>query len=212
MNTKKNLIFIIVFIVLFLVVISFLLVRNEAFLMGVLQNKNNSKLNYYAVERLLKVASKDSLVDSILADLNEGVHQERTSSYLTLLGIIGDRRALPTVIALYTKCQNQLENMHCKTIQNYSVMSMGLIGDEEYKFFLDVILKNYDNHKTHVDRQDFAIALYLMSGKEYEYRNDDGVTRELKIWERLETARSIIVKSNQRDRTVEEMVSLYKTF
>lgn len=172
---------------------------------------NSQKIESYALNRIFTISTKKDIVPKIIKEFEDGNHAELNAYYLVILGAIGDKRALPVLTSAYVRCQNNSNNPKCITIQYGSIAAMGLIGDENYLPFIDTILENYDNHHTQVRRQIYARSLYLITGKQYEYINDDGEKRRLDLWDSIVKARRIIDATKARKRTVDEMIALYRS-
>lgn len=194
---------------LFTILFAYYLLNNEDFLLNLMISQNSKKAKSYAFERVLKISKKKDVVKLIVKNLEEGTNKKFNSYYILLLGVIGDDRALSTLYSLYVECQDNTNDPPCITKQYFSVTSLGLLGDENALKFLETILNNYDKHSTQVRRQIFARSLYFLTGKQYNYINDDGVERKFELWNSLIEAREVIEKSKNRVRTINEMMILY---
>jgi len=188
---------------------AYYLLNNEDFLLTLLISQNSKKVKSYAFERVLKISKKKDIVKLFIKNLDEGNNKKYNAYYILILGVIGDNRALSTLYSLYVECQDNPNDPQCITKQYFSVTSLGLIGDDNAIKFLETILKNYDRHSTQVRRQIFARSLYFITGKQYNYINDDGVERKFELWNSLIKAREVIKASKNRSRTIQEMMILY---
>jgi hypothetical protein len=195
---------------IFLIIVQYVS-NNINFLMPLMFFSNHETIKSYALEKILIISTKEDIVPKIIKEFEDGNHVELNSIYLILLGVIGDKRALPTLSSAYVRCQDNSNISKCITIQYGSITAMGLIGDENYFPFINTILINYDTHHTQVRRQIYARSLYFITGKQVEYINDDGAKRRFDLWESIVTARKIIEATQTRKRTVDEMSALYKS-
>lgn len=169
-----------------------------------------SKLYYISTERIYKMAEKKDLGKKLQEHLEKGQNEYLHNEYIKTLGIIGEYYSTATLIKAYSKYQH---NTNRRSTVNCIIDSMGSIGNEDVVPLLETLLKDYDELDVQATGYSIARALYLITGKEYSYVNSlSGESEKLYVTDELTEARSIIVATQGRRRSLEEMIKLDKIY
>jgi len=187
-----------------------LILDNTNFLYAIAEGMDQpSKPYYFVMERIYKLSGDKKLDEKIHKFLEEDKNKHLHALYIHTLGIIGGNHSSTFLMKAYVKYQD--DPNHIITVSRI-IDSMGVVGDEDVVPILERLIDNYDNHRMKVTRYAIVRALYLATGKVYEYINSSGKNTKLKLTDELESARGIILAAKGRTRTFEEMRSLDKLF
>lgn len=166
-----------------------------------------STLYYLTTERIYRLSDKKNLGKKLLKYLEQGRNPHLHNLYIKTMAIIGEHNAAATtyLIKAYAKYQ---DNMEKRGVVFNIIDSMGFIGNKTAVSVLERLLSNYDAHRMVVPRYVIVRALYLSTGKAYDYIDDSGKETKLYLTDELKRARAVIVDSKGRSRTFEEMMVL----
>ena len=203
-------------LILFVIIISIcfagkiLILDNTDLLFTIAEGLEQPSKSYYLVmERIYKLSAKERLEEKINKYLEDDKNSHLHDRYIHTLGIIGGQKFPAILIKAYVQYQDDPD--HILTVPRI-IDSMGIVGVEDVVPILEKLLSNYDRHRVRVTRYAIVRALYLATGKAYEYTNSSGGRTKLELTNELEDARRVILESRNRDRTFEEMKSLDKVF
>lgn len=145
----------------------------------------------------------------LLANIKTGENGHLQNIYIHTLGIIGEKNATTYLIMQYSNLQDRAD----KKSTLYSIIdSLGLIGNEEAIPVLERLLENYDKYKIQVTKYSIVRALYLLTGKQYNYNDSSSEKKSITLTKKLENARKVIESTKDRKRTFNEMLILDKAF
>ena len=166
-----------------------------------------SRLYYASVERIYKISDKKKVGKKFKERLTEGGNEHLYNCYIRILGVIGEGDAIPCLMQVYAKHQN---NKNLRSIIHDIIISIGLIGNEASVHFLENLLKNYNANIAYVPSSLIVHSLYLITGKKYFFTNNSGEKDEIYLSKERIEARKIIKTSRGRKRSLEEMIALDK--
>jgi hypothetical protein len=164
----------------------------------------------YILENIYKKAEEEDLGKSFLNSLDKNKNQNYGLIYIRILGVIGEKEAVDSLIRLFKRYQ---KNEIYEITFSYLVDGLGLIGDKSAVYFLEDLLKKKEKENIKVPGSTIACALYLITGNsDYSFVNSFGREQKLILTKEIDEARKIIVKSHGRRRTYKEMKELDKLF
>ncbi len=162
-----------------------------------------SKPYYFFTERIFQLAENRNIGKTFEDHLEANRNQHLHNSYIYYLGIIGQSQSTVHIMNQFIQFQN--EPSRKSTI--YRIINhMGNSGNYFYSNILEVLLRNYKNHKPLVSQYQIARSLFLIMGNNQEYIDENGKKHELIITDELKTAHNAIASSRGRRRTFEEML------
>jgi len=169
-----------------------------------------SKLHYWAIERMLILYDKGEDVGApILKALKSNEDNEIVDVYIKILGLIGEKEAIGYLNKVFIKALNT----HDPRGLTYPIVnSFGLMGNDEIVPFLEYLLENYKKFNIKATKFSIARSLFLLTGNKYKYIKSNGSCGYFEPTRALVNARDIIISSDNRRRTFEEMVALDKLF
>ena len=204
---KKN-------ILLFLILLFFILSVGSAFyiynspnaILFLLEGCDKPSKQYSVFSnRLYKISNKKKLGDKLLYQLQQNKNNQVHDLYINILGIIGDEKAFDYLLneALEQKADTPLSSK-----MYYIVLSMGMIGDKRFSPTLEKMLVAPDYNSFGVSKYDVARALYLITGKRYEYIGQSGKKTKITLTEELVKAREITRRPKDYNRSYNDMLLL----
>lgn len=208
-KNKKILLIIIVMLVIGAILINAALSNKRVLFTIALTSDDPSSIRYFALERIYKLSQNDKFRKEILDELLKDDQKSLHSLFIRTLGVAGDKEVVGYLVKAYVDTQDDKSK---RGLQHYIIDSMGLIGDESTIFLLRRLLENYDKHPIEVTQYAIARALYLQTGEKSYYTDSFGKKVTVSISEELLNARDVIIKSKDRTRTLEEMLTLDKIF
>ncbi len=167
-----------------------------------------SKSYYLATERIYKTLSQ-SKCDEIVQFLSKGNNEHLHDLYIHSLGVTGCVDSSAYLLDLYVKVQHDRNK---RSTCNNIVNSMGLSGNSDYVSFLEVLLKDYEKLSVQPSRYSIARALYLLTGKQYQFESAMQSREKFTVTKELAEANNIIASTHTKPRTFEEIVKLDKLF
>jgi hypothetical protein len=168
-----------------------------------------SKAYYIVIERIYELAAKNKLEDQIGKHLHDSKNENLNSLYISTLGVIGNPNWTGAILNSYVKYQNDPSNI---VMVSKVIDCIGILGSENVVPILENLIENYDRLQVKATKYSIVRALYLSTGKRYEYINNSGVRTKIKLTGELEKARQVVLESKNRKRTFKEMVLLDKVF
>jgi len=169
-----------------------------------------SKLHYWAIERILILYDEgEDVGEQILEDLKSNESNEIIEVYIKIVGLIGEKEALGYFNKIFVEVLN---NNDPRGLTYPLVNSFGLMGNDEIVSFLEYLLENYRKYNIKATKYSIARSLFLLTGKKYEYVKARGSYGYFEPTSEFVYARDIIISSDDRRRTFEEMVALDKLF
>jgi hypothetical protein len=204
----KTTVTIIVILVMFILLCQYVL-NNVQFLIMITAGTNRpSVVHYWERERIYKLSEEHNISSIILYAFKSGKDEYHLKGiYIILLGQLGDKNASGYLIKDFVDCNGK---SNCRSSEYYIRDSLGQIGNEMAVPFLERILETYDDYDPRIPKWSVARALYLITGKSYEYGSPTNKRAHLVMTDELMTARQIILSSKDRKRTFDEMITLDK--
>lgn len=177
---------------------------NENFLVSMTQGFDvPSKPYYFLTTRIFSLAETKSIEKTFEKNLETNTKPHLHDSYIYFLGIIGQNLSIEPIMKKYIEYQD--DPNHRGTI-NQVINHMGNSGNSFYSSVLEVLLKKYKKHNPLASQYQIARSLYLVTGNNQEYVDENNIKYELLITEELKIARNSIANSKGRRRTLEEML------
>ncbi len=169
-----------------------------------------STMFYIILERIFKLSEDISYNQKFMKYLNDNKKPHLYDRYARMLGVLGEDKAIPILKDVFIRYQN---NRNYEAKLHYIIKSMGMIGSVESIDFLEEEMDKQRNMKSQVSGSTIACALYLITGNsEYYFVNVFGKRQKLHLSDRLIEARTIIVRSKDRKRTYDEILTLDQVY
>ena len=178
-------------------------------LIGLAEGQNKpSKIYYLMMERVYELANDDDVIRDIENDFLGDEKTNLDAIYANLIGLVGSPTSGTTLIRKYIQYQNS--NAEAYLVYNV-ITGMGFSGD---KTCISVLERLLDEHKHSLSVSRFSIArsLFLLTGKSYSYIDKGGDVVLFSPYRYLTEARSVILSSENRKRTIEEIVQIESLF
>ena len=189
-------------------VFKFAIIDNTFVLFSIAKGLDEPSTLFYSVtERIYKLSVKKDISEKIIKKIEDDKNSHLHDLFIKALGVIGEDqpRAINCIIKTYIKYQ---DDPNRQGILLYVIDSMGFIGNQNTVSILERLLINYDKHSIVVPRYSIARALYLSTGRNYEYFNESREKKQFYLTDGLRDARNAIVASKGRYRTFPEMMVL----
>lgn len=210
MNIKKKIsLIVIAVLVLGALLIGAALSNKKVLFTIILASDDPSSIRYFALERIYKSSQKEKFRKEILDQLIKNEQQSFHGLFIRTIGVAGEKDAVGYLMKAYVDTQNDKAR---RRLQHYIIDSMGLIADDTFVPLLERLLENYEQHSVEATQYAIARALYLQTGKKYYYIDSFGKRVTITISDEMSNARKIILKTKDRERTLQEMISLDKLF
>ncbi len=210
MNKKmKIIILVLVVFVLGAALINAALSNKKVLFSIALASDDPSSVRYFALERIYKLSQKESFRKELLEQLIRNEQPSLQGLLIRTIGVAGEREAAGYLMKAYVDTQDDKSR---RRLQHYIVDSMGLIGNDGIVRLLEKLLENYERHPIEATQYAIARALYLQTGEKYYYIDSFGKRVTITISDELLKARDVILKTKDRERTVQEMILLDKLF
>lgn len=205
---NKKIVLSVAFLFVFLTPLAIILYNVN--MMLVLANGFNqpSKLFYLTSNRIYKVFDNNDC-KSILNNLNHNENVYLHDIYIRTLGVTGCANSQDYLMNLYVRCQKKHE---MRGTCNRIINAMGLSSNNNYVPLLETLLNDYDKLNVQSTKYSIVRALYLITGEQYSYVENEGKPKTLTITEELLKARNIIIETGHRNRTFDEMLKLDSLF
>lgn len=205
---KKKFTMIIISCLLFMYLIKLMLFNNFNFMFLTAECFNRpSRCYHFILGRIYRISVRKeiapSLIDRIMDDKNKALDYH----YIRVLGVIGEEDA--TSVLLKKLIDNL--NMGIDGGANNSlciITSLGLIGDKDIVPVLEKCLEHYDSWLN----SSIAAALYIITGKKYEFVNTNGKKQQFIPTQEIEKAYEIVSRKSGEQRSYEELIKLDKIF
>lgn len=204
-RTKK---IIIIITILGFFVIFYSILQSSKILFHIAAGLDEPSYLYYIVsEKIYKNSANKDTARKILLMIEKGENKHLHDLYIRTVGIIGEDSAFANhlLIDTYSKYQNDTES---KGLIYQIIDSMGFVGNKDTVLILERLLKNYHGYRMIIPRYPVVRALYLTTGKNYNYINEAGEKTKLYLTDELKQSRKVIENSKGRYRTVDEMIIL----
>lgn len=165
---------------------------------------------YLFLERVYKISERNDIGKEIVESLSNDEDRYLRDCYIRVLGVTGEHGSLQLLESI---SNSEIKERNFPIIF-YSIMSIGLLGDNRAVPFLEKFLeKNVSDLQSHFLDFTAVNALYLLTGSDnYYFINSSGERQRLIITKRLSEARKVITEAKGRKRTYEEMIVLDKIF
>jgi hypothetical protein len=207
---KPIIVILIALITVSAVVFHFSVLMNEKALFLIAEGLDKpSSLYNIVIKRIYYLYEKDDLSEKIKNHLEQDRNVQLNNLYIQVLGIGGASSSAAIFIKEYSRWQH--DTNHLSTI-NRIVDAMGLIANDDLIPFLETLLQDHDKLNVQATKYSIVRSLYLLTGKKYTYINYSGRKTELQVTEELTEARSVIVNSKGRKRSLEEMLLLDRLY
>lgn len=170
-----------------------------------------SRPYYFFVERIYKISNDSDASKKLLDYLGNKENLHLQNLVIRLLGVTGEREALPHLRRLLDPLKGTADNLF---VMYYAIYSIGLIGDDRAVSLLENVLEAC-NSVGEIRTLGFptAVALFILTGDTKHYfLNSAGERQTLIVTSRLSGARKVILQSKGRKRTYQEMITLDKIF
>ncbi len=206
-NIKSKKIFVIAIpIILLFAVVKIFIYDNQKALYMIAEGLNEpSSSFYFVVERIYSLSNNKPEIERILNELETGENEYLHGLYVRTIGIVGEDSDLANfvLVKIYSMYQ---DDDNKSSVVSATVDSMGFIANESTVSILKRLVENFENHRMVVEKYPVARALYLSTGDIRMVREKSST--EFIATEELEMARRVLVRSNGRFRTEEEMLIL----
>lgn len=159
---------------------------------------------YFTLGRIYRVAEKRDIGKYLIENIDTGKNQNLHYRYIRVLGVIGENDAITCLAKTYVDHQNQ-DTSESRSKKYIVIRSLGFIGDEEVVPFLEKILNRQSDKSLNFV---IAQALYLLTGKKYDFVTWQGENQELFVSEELMQARQVILNTRGKKRKLEDMIIL----
>lgn len=207
---RKRYIFGLLFFFLFLTGVKITVFDNIDALFAIEAGLDNPSAGYFLVqERIYRLSNRENVTKKILQYLEEDQNKHLHDLYIKTLGVVGEQDVFMHLLRSYSKYQGKKEY---STNVWHIINAMGMIGNPGFTPLLKRLLENYSQHRVQVSRYLLARSLYLITGNQYKYINSEGRETKITLTDELINARKVIVDSENRKRTFEEMLTLDKLF
>jgi hypothetical protein len=166
---------------------------------------------YFFMERIYRISKDSNISEEFLDYLSNNENLYLHDSYIRVLGVTGEHKALTHLENSLGFLQRAADNF---PIMYYSIYSIGLIGDHRAVPFLENLLEK-SNSVSELRILGFptAVALFMLTGgNNYYFVNSAGERQTLIVTPRLSEARKVIVEAKGRKRTYREMIILDKIY
>jgi hypothetical protein len=202
----KKFLILISLIAVFIVSIYFGFLNNAGVLFRVASGLDvPSRMYYFVTEQIYKLSCNNELNEKIKNELISGKNEYLHNLYIHYLGIVGDKESFEAFLKLYSKHQH---NTNKSSTINSLIDSMGMSGDKKYTILLKRMLYEYNKLEVQSTKYSIARSIYLLTG----LNKHPEVNYEIEITEELNKARNIIISSNERCRSMNEMIALDKLY
>jgi len=168
-----------------------------------------SKSYYFFIERIYRLSAKNKVGDKIWGYIDNNKNAHLHNLYFQVLGITGAEIPTGSLIKLYSLYQH---DMNRRSTVSKIIDAMGLLGNEDFVPFLEILLTDYDKLQVQATKYAILRSLYLITGKRYAYINDLGQRSKLRVTDELIEARNVIEKTTGRSRNIQEMLILDKLY
>jgi hypothetical protein len=165
-----------------------------------------SQLNFWARDRIYQKCQDVRVVNSIVDDFKSNRLPYLNDIYILVLGVIGDKKASDYIVRELVAA---IDNNNYGTVA-YCIDSLGLLGDANVHPLLIRLMDNYESYKLPLPKYVLFRSIYLISGNIDEYPNSNEKPSGFAPNDELVFARKIILSSNDRYRTLDEMHTLDK--
>jgi hypothetical protein len=183
---------------------------NAEFLVHIAEGFDDPSFGYFFVlERIYKIAEtkkiEDTFAEKILKNENSHLHGQ----YLRICGVIGKSDSTDFLIKIFNqnyKDRTQWRNKNKWGILYEAIDSMGITGNPEYVPYLEEVLYEKGLYHPLISQFQVARSLYLITGKRYKIKSNDGSKKPLNISTDVEAARIAIEMSKHKRRDLEAML------
>ena len=205
LRSKKILIPIISIILLFVGAKIFIYDNPKALYMIAEGLDEPSSSFYWVVERIYILSNNKSEINRIVNELESGENEYLHGLYIRTIGIVGEKGdfANYVLVKIYSKYQ---DNDQKKSVVSAVIDSMGFIANKSTVSILERLVENFGNHHMVVAKYPVVRALYLSTGDIHMVREKSSM--DFIETDELKTAREVLVRSNGRYRTIDEMLIL----
>ena len=195
----------------FVGLIFFISINNVGFLCLIAGSSDvPSKMHYCAIERILILYDEDEDVgEQIFETLKSNESKEIIDVYIKILGLIGEKEAMGYLNKIFIEALN---NNDPRGLTYPIVNSFGMMGNDDIVSFLKYLLENYSKYNIKATKHSIARSLFLLTGKKYKFVKANDSYGYFEPTSEVVNARDIIISSDDRRRTFEEMVALDKLF